>query len=88
MRFLEGFCVPWCNRSVSRRPVTDTSRQINTATIAELSGTPRLGQKYYVIHCPMAKAENKDWGQPSMHIPNPYFDSTMLSCGSVKAEGK
>ena len=61
---------------------------ISAAAIAELGGIPSLGQKYYIIHCPMAKVGNGDWVQPSMQIANPYFGSKMLTCGAVKTEGK
>lgn len=62
--------------------------EISKATIEELNKTPKLGQKYYIIHCPMTKDGNGNWVQPSAHVTNPYFGSKMLNCGAVKKEGK
>ena len=36
---------------------------------------------YYVMHCPMKKA---DWVQTTSKVENPYAGKEMLSCGEVK----
>ncbi|MES2307700.1 MAG: DUF3347 domain-containing protein [Verrucomicrobiota bacterium] len=37
--------------------------------------------KFFIAECPMAKAE---WIQDSKKIANPYYGSSMATCGSIK----
>ncbi len=40
---------------------------------------------YYVMTCPMVKA---DWVQPTKEVSNPYMGGKMSTCGSIKSEQK
>src|SRR5581483_3655448 len=40
---------------------------------------------YYVMTCPMAKA---DWVQSNSKVSNPYFGKSMPNCGSLKEQKK
>ncbi len=52
--------------------------------VIELTGrlttSKAVGEKVFVLHCPMAKA---DWLQNSERVANPYYGSEMLECGEV-----
>jgi len=39
---------------------------------------------YFVANCPMVEGGEGDWVQTSQKINNPYFGTSMLTCGSVK----
>jgi len=46
-----------------------------------------LGEAIYVQHCPMADNNNgADWLSTEKEIRNPYFGSSMLTCGEVTRE--
>ena len=42
-------------------------------------------QSVFIQYCPMAKAS---WLSAEKNIKNPYYGSSMLTCGSVKSELK
>ncbi len=44
-----------------------------------------MDQPLYVYHCPMAfKGEGGDWIQMKQGVENPYFGSSMFTCGELK----
>jgi Cu(I)/Ag(I) efflux system membrane fusion protein len=56
-------------------------------SIAEYFGP--FDDTLYVLHCPMADSnKGADWLSEESEIRNPYFGSSMLSCGEVKREVK
>lgn len=59
-----------------------------SATMIEMTGTfTPLSETIYVQHCPMAdNNKGADWLSTFKEIKNPYFGSSMLSCGEVKEE--
>ncbi|MBN1387845.1 MAG: efflux RND transporter periplasmic adaptor subunit [Bacteroidales bacterium] len=64
--------------------------QTVSVTMIEMTNafTP-LDETIYVLHCPMAD-DNKgaDWLSTEKEIRNPYFGSSMLTCGEVTREIK
>jgi Cu(I)/Ag(I) efflux system membrane fusion protein len=61
-----------------------------SATMIEMTNafTP-LGETIYVQHCPMADSnKGADWLSTEKDIKNPYFGSSMLTCGEVTKEIK
>ncbi|MGE4287827.1 MAG: efflux RND transporter periplasmic adaptor subunit [Salinivirgaceae bacterium] len=61
-----------------------------SAKLIEITNTfTPLGKTIYVQHCPMAD-DNKgaDWLSIEKEIKNPYFGSSMLTCGEVTKEIK
>lgn len=61
-----------------------------SATMIELTSTfTPLGKTIYVQHCPMAdNNKGADWLSADKKIRNPYFGSSMLTCGEVTKEIK
>lgn len=59
--------------------------QTVSATMIELTDTFNpLGETIYVHHCPMAdNNKGADWLSKEKEIRNPYFGSSMLTCGEV-----
>ncbi|PKP51467.1 MAG: efflux RND transporter periplasmic adaptor subunit [Bacteroidetes bacterium HGW-Bacteroidetes-1] len=59
--------------------------QTVSATMIELTNTFNpLGETIYVQHCPMAdNNKGADWLSKEKEIKNPYFGSSMLTCGEV-----
>jgi Cu(I)/Ag(I) efflux system membrane fusion protein len=48
-----------------------------------------FGNIIYVQHCPMAdNNKGADWLSTEKEIRNPYFGSSMLTCGEVTSELK
>lgn len=64
--------------------------QSASATMIELTSTfTPLGKTIYVQHCPMAdNNKGADWLSADKKIRNPYFGSSMLTCGEVTKEIK
>jgi membrane fusion protein, copper/silver efflux system len=64
--------------------------QTVSATMIELTNTfTPLGETIYVQHCPMAdNNKGADWLSREKEIKNPYFGSSMLTCGEVTQEIK
>jgi Cu(I)/Ag(I) efflux system membrane fusion protein len=64
--------------------------QTVSATMIEMTNafTP-LGESIYVLHCPMAdNNKGADWLSREKEIRNPYFGSSMLTCGELTKEIK
>ena len=61
-----------------------------SATLIEMTNTfTPLGKTIYVQHCPMAdNNKGADWLSTFKEIKNPYFGSSMLTCGEVTKEIK
>jgi len=61
-----------------------------SATMIEMTNTFNpLGETIYVQHCPMAdNNKGADWLSSEKQIKNPYFGSSMLTCGEVTKEIK
>lgn len=61
-----------------------------SATMIEMTSTfTPLSKIIYVQHCPMADNNNgADWLSSEKEIRNPYFGSSMLTCGEVSKEIK
>ncbi|MFO7670077.1 MAG: efflux RND transporter periplasmic adaptor subunit [Bacteroidales bacterium] len=64
--------------------------QTVSATMIEMTNTfTPLGETIYVQHCPMAdNNKGADWLSREKEIRNPYFGSSMLTCGEVTKEIK
>jgi len=64
--------------------------QTVSATMIELTNTFNpLAETIYVQHCPMAdNNKGADWLSTFKEIKNPYFGSSMLTCGEVTKEIK
>ncbi len=64
-------------------------QQLSNAMISLENVFRPYGKTTYVIHCPMADGnKGADWLSTSKEIRNPYFGSSMLSCGEVIKEIK
>lgn len=59
----------------------DEARKAFTKTSAEAEKLAEGQSGYYVMHCPMKKA---DWVQTNDKVENPYGGKEMLTCGDVK----
>ena len=61
-----------------------------SAAMIELTNKFRpLSETIYVLHCPMADSnKGADWLSKEKEIRNPYFGSSMLTCGEVTKEIK
>lgn len=90
---------PWMNVSTALKAenanavIAEDIEQLRTAFIELSKGMIRLNQNFqplkdsiYTQHCPMAN-NNKgaDWLSKEKEIRNPYFGSSMLSCGELKS---
>ncbi len=66
------------------------SFQTVSATMIEMANTFHpLAETIYVQHCPMADNDKgADWLSKEKEIRNPYFGSSMLTCGEVTKEIK
>jgi Cu(I)/Ag(I) efflux system membrane fusion protein len=64
--------------------------QTVSATMIAMTNTFNpLGKTIYVQHCPMAdNNKGADWLSTEKEIRNPYFGSSMLTCGEVTKEIK
>lgn len=64
--------------------------QTVSAALIEMTNTfTPLDKTIYVQHCPMADNNNgADWLSTEKQIKNPYFGSSMLTCGEVTKEIK
>ena len=64
--------------------------QTVSATMIDMTSTFKpLGESIYVQHCPMAdNNKGADWLSREKEIRNPYFGSSMLTCGEVTKEIK
>ena len=65
--------------------------QTVSATMIEMTNTfsNPLVETIYVQHCPMAdNNKGADWLSAEKEIKNPYFGSSMLTCGEVTKEIK
>ena len=64
--------------------------QTVSATMIEMTNTfSPLSETIYVLHCPMADSNiGADWLSTEREIRNPYFGSSMLTCGEVTKEIK
>lgn len=64
--------------------------QTVSTTMIEMTNTFKpLGETIYVQHCPMAdNNKGADWLSTFKEIKNPYFGSSMLTCGEVTKEIK
>ena len=64
--------------------------QAVSATMIEMTNTFNpLSETIYVQHCPMAdNNKGADWLSSIKEIKNPYFGSSMLTCGEVTKEIK
>lgn len=62
--------------------------QTVSTTMIEMANTFKpLGETIYVLHCPMAdNNKGADWLSSEKEIRNPYFGSSMLTCGEVTKE--
>lgn len=43
-------------------------------------------EPHYEVHCPMAFGEGASWLQPFEETRNPFYGSSMLTCGDLKRE--
>jgi Cu(I)/Ag(I) efflux system membrane fusion protein len=69
-------------------PLRNTFLDISNSMI-KLSKSTVLTDKLYIQHCPMANDyDGGDWLSKEKKIRNPYFGSSMLTCGSVTGEVK
>ena len=61
-----------------------------STTMIDMTNTfTPLGETIYVQHCPMAdNNKGADWLSTFKEIKNPYFGSSMLTCGEVTKEIK
>lgn len=61
-----------------------------SATMIEMAGKFKpLGETIYVQHCPMAdNNKGADWLSTEKTVKNPYFGSSMLTCGEITKEIK
>jgi Cu(I)/Ag(I) efflux system membrane fusion protein len=67
-------------------PLRNTFLDISNSMI-KLSKSTVLTDKLYIQHCPMANDyDGGDWLSKEKKIRNPYFGSSMLTCGSVTDE--
>ena len=67
-------------------PLRNTFLDISNSMI-KLSKSTALTDKLYIQHCPMANDyDGGDWLSKEKKIRNPYFGSSMLTCGSVTGE--
>jgi hypothetical protein len=58
-------------------------KALSTRVIAlaeALPPTRAMGQRLFVLHCPMAPG---DWLQKDEAVANPYYADSMKQCGSV-----
>jgi Cu(I)/Ag(I) efflux system membrane fusion protein len=64
--------------------------QTVSSTMIDMTNTFKpLAETIYVQHCPMAdNNKGADWLSTSKEIKNPYFGSSMLTCGEVTKEIK
>ncbi len=64
--------------------------QTVSAAMIEMTNTLKpLDETIYVLHCPMAdNNKGADWLSSEKEIKNPYFGSSMLTCGEVTKEIK
>jgi hypothetical protein len=46
--------------------------------------SPAVAPKLFVAFCPMAPGDGAHWVQPSDHIANPYFATSMKECGTIE----
>ena len=54
-------------------------------TMISLANTFKPSETLFVLHCPMANSnKGADWLSSSKEIRNPYYGSSMLTCGEVK----
>lgn len=61
--------------------------QISEAMIAIETNFGHRGENvHYAVHCPMAFGEGASWLQPYSDVKNPYYGSSMLTCGSFEQE--
>jgi Cu(I)/Ag(I) efflux system membrane fusion protein len=80
-------------RSVEQAKDTEQIEQLResfitiSSTIIQLNATFQpLDFTVYVQHCPMANSNTgADWISKEEEIKNPYFGSSMLSCGEIKS---
>jgi membrane fusion protein, copper/silver efflux system len=61
-------------------------KELSEAAIALADRSPpsaSVAPQLYVMHCPMVPA---DWLQASREVQNPYYSSSMKTCGEVRRE--
>jgi len=56
-------------------------KPLSTALIAAFANQKSLSGDYYEAFCPMA---NASWIQSGKNISNPFFGSSMSSCGEIR----
>jgi RND family efflux transporter MFP subunit len=62
-------------------------KPLSTAVIELVDASPpspAVAQKLFVAFCPMAPGDGARWVQPSDHIANPYFATSMKECGTIE----
>lgn len=67
--------------AVANSTSLDEARSAFTKVSTEAEKLAAGQAGYYVMHCPMKKA---DWVQTNSKVENPYGGKEMLSCGEVK----
>lgn len=66
------------------KEVRNSFQKISDQMIAMTESFDPLDQTIYVQHCPMADSnKGADWLSLAPNIVNPYFGSSMLTCGEV-----
>lgn len=73
------------NKAEDINQIRESFIPISKAVIGLNETFEPIGYKVYVQHCPMANNNNgADWLSKEKEIKNPYFGSSMLSCGELK----
>lgn len=69
--------------AVARADDLARAREVFKALSAEAVALAKHAKGYFIMTCPMAKA---DWVQSTRAVANPYLGKDMSTCGSVKEE--
>lgn len=74
------------NKAEDINQIRESFIPISKAVIGLNETFEPIGYKVYVQHCPMANNNRgADWLSKEKEIRNPYFGSSMLSCGELKS---
>lgn len=70
-------------------PLREAFQTVSITMIEMTNAFNPLKETIYVQHCPMAdNNKGADWLSSEKEIKNPYFGSSMLTCGEVTKEIK
>lgn len=71
------------SKSSDLKTARNAFKPLSATLIALLSSQPAKSGRYFEANCPMAAAS---WIQTDKPIKNPYYGSSMLTCGSIERE--